>query len=210
MKRYFSATKWDRNTICVLFYSLSFHKPEHVQNVHLLPQYTPNNDIEQSDILSGLLLMEYHWWYIQNVMNFGFLDTNLMRTLPQWLLWGSCKNLHDCISILFISGTSLSSALTFDHMLHRSINFKLVSNSFHCYSCWWWCTKFNPPTSLNFQQHFPLSNDTSVTTYNHRMIISPPCLFKYMKNNECVATFPMSSGSHTIKIVFLSHFVAEK
>ncbi|PSN45415.1 hypothetical protein C0J52_18373, partial [Blattella germanica] len=29
---------------------------EHVQNVPRLPQYTPNNDDEQSDILSGLLL----------------------------------------------------------------------------------------------------------------------------------------------------------
>ena len=44
-------------TICAVFYSLNFIRP--VQNVHLLPQYTPNYDVEQSDIPSGLLLMEY-------------------------------------------------------------------------------------------------------------------------------------------------------
>ncbi|PSN50905.1 hypothetical protein C0J52_05353 [Blattella germanica] len=40
--------------------NLNLPKPEHVQNVPRLPQYTPNNDDEQSDILSGLLLMECH------------------------------------------------------------------------------------------------------------------------------------------------------
>ena len=109
--------------------------------------------------------------------------TNLMRTLPQWLLWGSCKNLHVCISTLVISGTSLSYTPTFQHILHLFINFKLVSDSSYCYLCWWWCIIFNPPTSLNFNNS-PLSNKTSVTTYVHRMIISPPCLFRHMKNDE--------------------------
>ena len=68
----------------------------------------------------------------QNSMNAGFLDTNLTRTLSQWLLWGACKNLHDCISTLVISGTSLSSAPSFQHIFHRSIDFKLVSDS--CYT----------------------------------------------------------------------------
>ena len=121
----------------------------HVQNVHLLPQYTTNNDVEQSDTLSGLLLMEYHCWHVQNSMNTGFLCTNLLRTLPQLLLWGLCKKLHDCISTLAISVTSLSSAPTFQHILYRSIDFKLVSDSCYWYPCWWWCTKFNPPTLLN-------------------------------------------------------------
>ena len=39
------------NLCCVLFL-----QPLHVQNVHLLPRYTPNNDIEQSDMPSGFLL----------------------------------------------------------------------------------------------------------------------------------------------------------
>ena len=53
LKRYFLATKWDRNTICV------FLKSVHVQNVHLLPQYTPNNYVKQSDVPSGLCV--FHW-----------------------------------------------------------------------------------------------------------------------------------------------------
>ena len=65
----------------------------------------------------------------KNSMNTRFLYTNLTRTLPQWLFWGLCKNLRDCISILVISGTSLSSAPTFQLILHCSIDFKLISDS---------------------------------------------------------------------------------
>ena len=151
-------------------------KPIHVRNIHLRPQYTPNNNVEHSNIPSGLLLKEYHSQHVKNSINTGFLDINLTRTLPQLLLWGSCKNLHYCIRTLVISGT-YSSAPTFQHILHHSIEFKLVSDSCYCYPCWW-CTKFNPPASLNFQQHSPLSNNTSVTTYVQRLIISPLCLFK--------------------------------
>ena len=46
------------NLCCVIFLKLPLLV--HVQYVHLLSQYTPNNDVEQSDIPSGLLLMEYH------------------------------------------------------------------------------------------------------------------------------------------------------
>ena len=72
----------------------------------------------------------------KNFLNIGLLNTNLTRTLPQWLLWGSCKNQHDCISTLVINGTSLYTAPTFQHSLHCSIDFKLVSDSCYCYSCW--------------------------------------------------------------------------
>ena len=44
--------------------------PLHVQNVHLLPQYISNNDVEQSDIPSGLLLMEYNLWQVQSNLSF--------------------------------------------------------------------------------------------------------------------------------------------
>ena len=40
---------------------------------------------------------------------------------------------------------------------------------------------------VELQQHSPLSNNTSVVTYVHQMIISPLCLFKHMKNDELVA-----------------------
>ena len=147
------------NLCCVRF--LKLLKTVHVQYVLLLSQYTPNNDVLQGDISSGLLLREYHWWNVQNSMSIGFHDTSHTRTLPQRLLWGSCKNLHDSFSSLVISGTSLSSAPTFQHILRRSVDFKLVSDSCYCYPCWWWwwwCTKFNPPKLLNFNiLHFPIT-----------------------------------------------------
>ena len=135
-----------------------FNPPRSLNFNNILPQYIPNDDVEQSDILSGLLLMDYHWWYVQNSMNTGFLDTNLTRTLPQWLLWGSCKNLHDCNSILVISGTSLSSAPTFQHILHCSTDFKLVSDSCYCYLLLV-VYQIQPSTSLNFNNilHFPIT-----------------------------------------------------
>ena len=141
LKHYFSATKWDRNTVWVVFYSLNFLKPVHVQNVHLVPQYTPNNDLKQSNIPYGLLLMEYHWWHVQNSMNTG-------------------DHAKTCMTA---SALSLSVELLF--LLHRPFNtsctvhdFKLVSDSCYCYPCWWWCTKSNPPTSLNFNiLHFSIT-----------------------------------------------------
>ncbi|KAJ4428240.1 hypothetical protein ANN_24257, partial [Periplaneta americana] len=37
-----------------------------VQNGSLPPQYIPNNDVQQSDIPTGLLLMEYHYRHVQS------------------------------------------------------------------------------------------------------------------------------------------------
>ena len=48
-----------------------------------------------------------------------------------------------------------------------------------------------------FQQHSLLSNNTSVTTYVHRMIISLSCLFKHMKNDEHVTMFFQCLLDHT-------------
>ena len=39
--------------ICVVFYSLNLRKLAHVQNFHLLPDYTPNNDVSFMDDSSG-------------------------------------------------------------------------------------------------------------------------------------------------------------
>ena len=133
----------------------------------------------------------------QNSMNSGFLNTNPTRTQPQRFLWESCKNLHDCISTPVISGTSLSSTPTFQQILHPSIDFKLVSVSCYCYLCWWWCTNYS--SNVIELQYSPLSNNTSVTTYIHQnlMIISPPCLFKHMKNDEHVAVLFQCPLDHT-------------
>ena len=132
------------------------------------------------NVANGISLMA-----CSNSKKAWFLDTNLPRTLPQWLFWGPCENLHDCISTLFISGTSLSSAQTFQHLLYSFIDFKFVSDSCHCYPCRW-CAKFNPPTSLNFKNILQFS----VTLSNHlrsSMIISPPTLYEHMRNDERVA-----------------------
>ena len=47
--------------------------------------------------------------------------------------------------------------------------------------------QIQPSNDLELQKHSTLSNNTSVTTYDHRMIISSPSLFKHMKNDEHVA-----------------------
>ena len=53
------------------------------------------------------------------------------------------------------------------------------------------------PSNVVELQHSPLSNNTSVTTYVHRMIITPPCLFKRMKNDEHVAMLFQCFLGHT-------------
>ena len=108
---------------------------------------------------------------------------------------------------LVISKISPPSAPTFQHILHRSIDLKLI------FTLAWWCTvpstlnllllplmvvyQIQPSNVVELQQHSPLSNHTSVTTYVHRMIISPPCLFKHMKNNERVSKLIQCLLDHT-------------
>ena len=52
----------------------------------------PHKDVEQSDIPSGLLLMEYHWWHIQS---------DLSVPLVFAVLW------HTQCSLKFLKGRSL-------------------------------------------------------------------------------------------------------
>ena len=62
---------------------------------------------------------------------------------------------------------------------------------------------------VELKQHSTISNNTSITTYVHRLIISPPRLFQHMKNDERVAMLFQCLLDHTQqKIVFLSHFVS--
>ena len=55
---------------------------------------------------------------------------------------------------------------------------------------------------VELQQHSPISNNTSVTTYVHRMIISPPCLFKQTKNDQRVAMLSHCLLDHTQQTYF--------
>ena len=56
--------------------------------------------------------------------------------------------------------------------------------------------------AVELQQHSPLSNNTSVTTYVHQMIISLPSLFKHM-NDERVAMLFQYLGDHTEHKLYL-------
>ena len=117
-------------------------------------------------------------------MNTGFLDTNLTRTLPQWHLWGSCKNLHACISTLVNSGTSLSSAPTFQHIFVPFHRLQTFLGSLLLLPLLVMVYQIEPSNIVELQQHSPLSNNTSVSTYVHQMIISPHiCLITWTTMN---------------------------
>ena len=103
------------NTICVVLYSLNFLKPIHVQNVHLLPQYTANNDVEHSDIPSGLLLIEYNFWARKGKIRWT-LDFSIPISREHCLNDFFGDRAKTYISTLVISITSLSSAPTFQHI----------------------------------------------------------------------------------------------
>ena len=57
--------------------------------------------------------------------------------------------------------------------------------------------QIQPSKVVEIEQHSPLSNNTSVTTYVHRMIISPPCLLKHMKTDERVSMLFQCLLDHT-------------
>ena len=160
LKRYFSTTKWGRNTIYAVFYSWDFLRLIHLQNVHLLSQYTPNYDVEPSYTPSGLLSVE----------------------------------------LLFLPHRPFNTSCTIPLTSNLSWILVIVSLSVVV------VCQIQPSNVVELQKHSPLSNNTLVTTYVHRMIISPPYLFKQM-NDGRVAMLSSASGSHTTKFVFPSHFL---
>ena len=180
-----SATKWDRNTICVVFHSLNFLKPVHVQNVHLLPQYTPNNDVKQGDIPSGLLIMECHFW----ACNIRWtLDFSIPISREHCLNYFFVDRAKTCMTASTLSfkwnfsffRTDLSTHLAPFNRFQTYLGFLLFLPLLVV------VYQIQSSNVVELQQHSPLSINSSVTTYVHRMIISPPCLFKHM-NDESVS-----------------------
>ena len=180
-------------------------KPVHVQNAHLLPQYTRNNDasnVNKSRNVRRPFLSS------QNSMNTGFLNTNLTRIYPQWRLWDCAKT---CMT-----ASALSLSLERLFLPHRSFNISCtvpstsnLSRILVTVTLVGMVYQIQLSNVVELQQYSPLTNTTSAITYVHRMIISPPFLFKHMKNDDVLLCF--SSDFWIIqKIVLLSNFVAEK
>ena len=98
------------------------------------------------------------WWWFKIRWTYDFSTPISGEHCRNDFFGDHAKTCMTAPALLVNNGTSLSCTPTFQHILHRSIDFKLVSNSCYCYP-WWWCTKFNPPTSLNFKNilHFPVT-----------------------------------------------------
>ena len=64
--------------------------------------------------------------------------------------------------------------------------------------------QIQPSNVVEPQQHSPLLNNTSVTTYAYQMIISPRCLFKHVKNDGRVAVLFQCLLHHTQQKLYFS------
>ena len=180
----------------VVYYSFNFLKHIHVQNVHLLPQYTPNNDVEQRDIPSGLSLMEYYFWAsrIRWTLNFSIPISR-----------------EHCLNVVFgdraktcITASALSLSVELLFLSHRPFNTSCIvpstSNLSRILVIVTLVGGGVPNWTLQrhwSSNHSPIVSNPSVTTYVHRMIISPPCLFKNMKKDGHVAMLFQCRLDHT-------------
>ena len=166
-----------------MFYSLNFLKPVHVQNVYLPPQYTPNNYVEQSDIpwivANGILFWacKIRWTLDFSIQISGehclndFFGDRAKTCMTAWALSLS-------VELLFLPHRPFNTSCTVPSTSNLSrilVTVTLVGGGipYSILRSHWTSTTF--------------SSNTSVTTYVHRMIIYPPCLFKHMKNLERVA-----------------------
>ena len=187
LRRYFSAMKWDRNTISVAFYSLNFLTPLHMQNVHLLPQSTPNNDVQKSDIprtawivADGISLMacsksdEHRISLYQSHENIASMTSIGIVQKPSRL------HQHSCYQWNFsFFRTDLST-----HRLQTCLGFFLLFALLVLV-----VYQIQPSNVVELQQNSPLFNNTSVTTCVHRMIISPPCFWNTWRTMKVLLCF---------------------
>ena len=182
LKCYFTTTKWDRNTICVVFYSLNFLKPVRVHNVHLLQQYNPKSDVERGQFseckISIFELAKFDEHRIPRYQSHEIFNPMTSLGIVQKPAWLHQHTRYQWNFSFF--RTDLSTHLSLFHRLQTCLEFLLLPLLVVVY-------QIKPSNVVEIQQHSPLSNNNSVTTYVHRMIITRPWLFKHLKNDERVA-----------------------
>ena len=117
----------------------------------------------------------------ENSMNTGFLDTNLTDFYgDRAKICMTASALSLSVELIFLSYRSFNTSCTVPSISNVSDFLLLLPLLEVVY-------QIQPSNVVELQQHSPLSNNTSVTPYVHRMIILPPCLFKHMKTDERVA-----------------------
>ena len=160
--------KYNRSS-CVVFYSLKFLKSVRDQNFHLLPQYTPSNDIERGQVTEckssafELEKFDEHWisWY-QSHENVTSMTSSGIVPKPAWL------HQHSRYQWNFsFFRTEISTHLVPFHRLQTCLGFLLLF-PFSVVVVY----QIQPSNIVELEQHSTLSNNTSVTTYVHRMLIS--------------------------------------
>ena len=161
LKVHFCTSSYNILLCCVVLYSLNFRKPVHVQKSSYCHSTLPTTTFEQSDITSGLLLMEYHFWARKIRWTLDFLipiswehclnDFFGDRAKPEWLLQHSRYQWN-----FSFFRTNLSAHLAPFHRLQTCLGFLLLlplSMVVH---------KIQASNVVALQQHSPLSNNTSV------------------------------------------------
>ena len=192
--------------LSVVFNSLNFLKPIHVQNVHLLPQYTTNNDVERgqvskckASIFFELEKFDGHWISrCQSYENIASMTSLGIVQKPAWLhqhsryQWNFSLHRPFNTSCTVPSTSNLSRILVIVTLVGSG-----VPNSNHQRR--WIST------------HSPLSNNTSVTTYVHLMIISRLCSFKQMNDERVVMLFqcPLDQKLYFCPILLLGNNVSK-
>ena len=146
----------------------------------LCAQYTPDNDVEYGQV-SKCKASIFWARKIRWTLNFSIPISREHSSFgivkkPAWLQQNSRYQWNFSFFL-----TDLSTHLPTFHRLQTCLGFLLlllllvVEYRIQLFKV------------VELQQHSPLSSNTSVTTYIHRMIISPPCLFEHTKNDGRVA-----------------------